>query len=293
MFKSKSFEDIAVDIFVYAFLIIIALSTLLPFVNVLSKSVSAEWAVVSGKVGILPVGFQLETMKYVITSGQFLNSFGISVFITLTGTVISILMTAITAYPLSKKNISGVKAILILYVFTMLFNGGLIPNYLLIKNLHLINNLAALILPGMISVFNMLVIKNYYESLPESLEESARLDGASNIRILVSIILPLSTPVLATISLFYAVGYWNDFYSALIYISKPGLKPLQLYLRDIVMDADSASTGVNKSVDDLMNVTPEGVRAATIIASTVPILFVYPYLQKYFIKGILIGSVKG
>lgn len=294
MLKNKSFEDIAVSTFVYVFLIIIALSTLLPFANVLSKSVSAEWAVISGKVGILPVGFQLDTIKYVITSQQFLNSFGVSVFVTVIGTAVSILMTAIAAYPLSKKNISGVKPILILYVFTMLFSGGLIPNYMLIRNLHLINNLAALILPGVISVFNLLVIKNYYESLPESLEESARLDGASNLRILIYIILPLSTPVLATISLFYAVGYWNDFFNAMLYISKPDLKPLQLYLRDIVMDADNAANGLNKkSVEDLMNVTPEGVRAATIIASTVPILFVYPYLQKYFIKGILIGSVKG
>lgn len=293
MVRNKNVGDIVFDIFVYMILTAFAVSTLFPFANVFSKSVSAEWAVVSGKVGILPVGFQLQTLKFVVTSKQFTSSFGVSVFITLIGTFASILLTAVTAYPLSKKSMTGVKIVLVLYVFTMLFNGGLIPNYLLIKKLNLINNLAALIFPGMISVFNLLVVKNYYESLPESLEESAKLDGASNIRILFKIVLPLSMPVLATVSLFYAVGYWNDFFNAMLYISKPSLKPLQLYLRDIVIDADSMAGGLNKSADDMMNVSPEGVRAATIIASTVPILLVYPYLQKYFIKGILVGSVKG
>jgi putative aldouronate transport system permease protein len=275
------------------FLIILALSALLPFANVFSKSVSEDWAVFSGKVGIFPVGFQLNTMKLVVTSKQFLSSFLVSTYITVVGTVLSLLLTAITAYPLSKKSIAGVKTILILYVFTMLFNGGLIPNYLLIRDLNLINNLWSLILPGMISVFNMLIIKNYYESLPESLEESARLDGASNITVMFRIILPLSKPVLATISLFYAVGFWNDYYNAMIYISKPSLKPLQLYLRDVVMDVSEASSGLNQNANDLTNAPPEGIRAATVIAATIPMLFVYPWVQKYFIKGIMIGSVKG
>lgn len=292
MYRKKGLGDTGIDIFVYLFLVLIAASTLLPFANVFSKSVSEEWAVVSGKVGVLPVGFQLDTMKFVVTSKQFIQSFEVSVFITLIGTLAAVLLTSLTAYPLSKKKVPGVKAILILYVFTMLFNGGLIPNYLLIKNLNLMNSLGALILPGMISVYNMMVIKNYYESLPESIEESARLDGASNLVILFRIILPLSKPVLATISLFYAVAFWNDYFNPMLYITKSSLKPLQLYLRDIVMEANDPASS-SKSADALMNLTPDGVRAATIIASTVPILLVYPFLQKYFIKGILIGSVKG
>ncbi|UUZ80874.1 carbohydrate ABC transporter permease [Paenibacillus sp. P26] len=163
---------------------------------------------------------------------------------------------------------------------------------MLIKNLGLINSLWSLILPAAVSVFNLLVIKSYYESLPEALEDSAKMDGARTFTILFRIILPLSGPVLATIALFYAVYYWNDFFHPMLYISDPSLKPLQLYLRDIVMDADS-STALNKSADDMMNVSPEGMRSATVIASTVPILLVYPFLQKYFIKGVLIGSVKG
>ncbi|QSF47711.1 carbohydrate ABC transporter permease [Paenibacillus tianjinensis] len=264
---------------------------LLPLINVLSKAVSAEWAITSGKVGILPVGFQLDTMKEVISSSTFIRAFGVSVGVTVVGTVISILMTALTAYPLSKR-LPGIPFIMVLFIFTMLFSGGLIPNYLLMRQLHLINNLWVLILPGMISVFNLLVIKSYYESLPEALEESARIDGAKTYTILFRIILPLSMPVIATIALFYAVGFWNDYFGPMIYINDTALKTLQLYLQDVVMDA-SAANAVNKSVDDLMNMSPEGIRAATVVASTVPILFVYPFLQKYFIKGVLIGSVKG
>ncbi|MNC24923.1 L-arabinose transport system permease protein AraQ [compost metagenome] len=279
------------DTAVYFFLILLGVIMLLPLINVLSKAVSAEWAITSGKVGILPVGFQLDTMKEVISSSTFIRAFGVSVGVTVVGTVISILMTALTAYPLSKR-LPGIPFIMVLFIFTMLFNGGLIPNYLLMRQLHLINNLWVLILPGMISVFNLLVIKSYYESLPEALEESARIDGAKTYTILFRIILPLSMPVIATIALFYAVGFWNDYFGPMIYINDTALKTLQLYLQDVVMDA-SAANAVNKSVDDLMNMSPEGIRAATVVASTVPILFVYPFLQKYFIKGVLIGSVKG
>lgn len=286
----KSMGNLALDGFVYGLLTLFAISTLLPFVNVFSKAVSEEWAVVSGKVGLLPVGFQLDTMKYVVTSEEFIRSFLISVFITFVGSLLSILLTAITAYPLSKRYLPGVSAILVMFVFTMLFNGGMIPNYLLIRKLGLLNNLWSLILPAMVSVFNMLVIKSYYESLPESLEESARMDGAGNFKILFWIILPLCGPVLATITLFYSVYFWNDFFHPMLYLNSPSLKPLQLYLRDIVMDAMSSEP---KSADDLMNASPEGMRAATVIASTVPILLVYPFLQKYFIKGVLVGSVKG
>lgn len=288
----RTLGDFLLDIFVYLFLIVLGLLMLLPLASVISKSVSEEWAVVSGKVGILPVGFQLDTLQQVISSSMFIRAFCVSVGIAVVGTLISILMTALTAYPLSKQHLPGISFIMVLFVFTMLFSGGLIPNYLLMRELHLINNLWVLILPGMISVFNLLVIKSYYESLPEALEESARIDGAKTYTILFSIILPLSLPVLATIALFYAVGYWNDYFGPMIYINDTSLKTLQLYLQDVVMDANTANAA-NKSIDDLMNMSPEGIRAATVVASTVPIICVYPFLQKYFIKGVLIGSVKG
>lgn len=284
--------DWVLDTLVYLFLTALGLAMLLPLANVFSKSVSEEWAIVSGKVGIFPVGFQLDTLGRVISSATFSRAFLISVGVTLVGTLLSIAITALTAYPLSKRHLPGIAPIMVLFIFTMLFSGGLIPNYLLMRQLHLINNLWVLILPGMLSVFNMLVVKSYYESLPEALEESARIDGARTFTILFRIILPLCMPVLATIALFYAVGYWNDYFGPMIYINDSSLRTLQLYLQDIVMEANT-SNAVNKSVDDLMNMSPEGIRAATVVASTVPILVVYPFLQKYFIKGVLIGSVKG
>lgn len=287
----RTFGDIAFEVCNYGFLFLLGLVTLLPFMNVLSKAVSEEWAVVSGRIGLLPVGFQLGTIAYVAGSAQFLRSFGVSVFVAAAGTAGAVLLTALSAYPLSKRRLPGMSAILVLFIFTMVFSGGLIPNYLLIKQLGLINTMGALILPSLVSVYNMLIVKNYFESLPDSLEESALLDGASPLLIFFRIMLPLSVPVIATVGLFYAVAYWNDFFNPMIYINSPSLKTLQLYLRDIVMDATMSSA--DKSADDLLNISPEGVRAATIIASTVPILLVYPWVQRYFIKGILIGSVKG
>ncbi|WP_168122527.1 carbohydrate ABC transporter permease [Paenibacillus sp. HB172176] len=289
--QSKKLGDYTLDSIIYIALIAMGLMTLLPFANVLSKSISEEWAIVSGKVGIIPVGFQLDTMKYVVTNGQFLHSLFISISVAVIGTLLSLLLTALTAYPLSKRELPGIGVVIVLFIFTMMFNGGIIPNYLLIRQLGMIDSLSALVLPALISVFNLLVIKSYFESLPISLEESAKLEGARNYTILFRIILPLSGPVLATIGLFYAVYYWNDYFNPLIYINSTDLKPLQLYLQDIVINADSSK--LNQSADDLMNVPAEGVRSATVIASTIPILLVYPYLQKYFIKGVLIGSVKG
>lgn len=291
--KRRTLNDIALDAVVYGMLVLMAFVTLIPFLNVLSKSVSEEWAVISGRVGMFPVGFQLETMKYVVTSYEFLRSFSVSIVITIVGTLLSLLLTSISAYPLSKRHLPGMGSIMLLFVFTMLFSGGIIPNYLLIRNLGLIDSLWALILPSLISVFNLLVIKSYFEGLPEGLEESARIDGARTHTILFRILLPLSGPVLATIALFYAVGYWNEFFNAMIYINSPSLKPLQLYLRDIVLNSATASAGIERTADDMMNLSPDNIRSATVIASTIPILLVYPILQKYFIKGVLIGSVKG
>ncbi|MBO5007895.1 MAG: carbohydrate ABC transporter permease [Clostridia bacterium] len=285
-----TFEDICVSVVSYLFMGILALSALIPFINIIAKATSEEWAVVSGKVTLWPIGFSLDALKYVVTSSQFLNAFSVSVFVTVAGTFLALLMTAMAAYPLSKKNLWGIKGIIVIYIFTMMFNGGLVPNYLLIRSLKLNNTLWALILPGLINVHNMLIIKNYYESLPDSIEESARIDGASNITILFKIVVPLSVPVFATIALFIAVALWNDYFGPLLYINSPNLKTLQLYLRDIVTNVADDTL---QNADDAMNLPTEGVRSATIIASTVPILCVYPFLQKHFVKGILIGSVKG
>ena len=291
MKKKQCFGDALVGIFCYVFMIICGLAMILPIMNLLAKSISSPQAVTSGAVGIFPVGFQLQSLQSVLSSMNFIGALKNSVIVTLCGTVIAIILMALTAFPLSKRNLWGMKPILMLFVFTMMFSGGLIPTYLLIRNLKLYNTLWALILPNALNVYNMLIIKNYFENIPASIEESAKINGANNLIIFFKIILPLSKPVLATISLFTMVALWNSYFDALVYIDKPALKTLQLYMSDVIMEAEQDLNSV--SMDDLMNTSSEGVRCATIIASTLPIVLVYPFMQKYFVKGIMIGSVKG
>lgn len=286
--KKKTAEDWVLDIIVYTTLLFMAMVMLVPFLNVIAKAFSADWAVNSGSVSLWPKEFQLDSIQYVVTDKAFLNSFAISVFVTFAGTVCNMLMTVLAAYPLSKRHLPGMKFFTLIFVFTMLFSGGMIPNYLLMKKLNLLNNLAVLIVPTLITVYNMLLVKNYFESLPESVEESAMIDGAGKMTILFKIVLPMSTPMLATVALFYAVSHWNNYMTPLIYISKQSLKPLQLYLQEVILEAES--TAMN---GDAVNVAGENIRSATIVASVLPILVVYPFLQKYFVKGILVGSVKG
>lgn len=278
----------------YIFFIFLGMATLFPFLNVVAKSLSGEAAVVSGIVTIFPIDFQTGTYKLVLGNKMFMNSFTVTIFITVVGTFAALIMTVLAAYPLSKPGLQWRKSILLIYVFTMLFNGGLIPSYLLMQNLKLVNTISVLILPSMISVFYMLIVKNFFEALPESLEESAKLDGASNIRILLGIILPLSKPVLATIGLFYAVGHWNSYFAAMVYITNPELKPLQLYLKELIASTNEIMKLSGEiDISSELNKTPEAVQAASIITATVPILLVYPFLQKHFVKGVMVGSVKG
>ncbi|UKS29257.1 carbohydrate ABC transporter permease [Paenibacillus sp. HWE-109] len=273
------------------FFILLGLSTIFPFINLIAKSLSGEAAVVSGMVTMYPIDFQVGTYVYVASNSLFLNAFTVSVTVTLIGSLLALVMTTLAAYPLSKPRLRGRKFFILMYLFTMLFSGGLIPTYLLMHKLHLIDKLPVLFLPFMINVYNMLIIKSYFESLPDSLEESAKIDGASNMKILVRIILPLSMPVLATIALFYAVTFWNDYFTSLIYINSADLKPLQLYLKELFVTSTDAFLRTN--VDASLNVSPQSIQAASIILATLPIILVYPFLQKYFVKGVLVGSVKG
>ncbi|WJH33453.1 carbohydrate ABC transporter permease [Paenibacillus aurantius] len=282
----KLFQAINIVIFV-----LLGLTTVFPFLNLIAKSFSSEAAVVSGMVTLFPIDFQVGTYKYVASSSMFLNAFMVSVTVTVIGSFLALFMTTLAAYPLSKPRLRGRKFFILMYLFTMLFSGGLIPTYLLIHSLGLIDKLPVLFLPFMISVYNMLIIKSYFESLPEGLEESAKIDGASNMTILVRIVLPLSLPVLATITLFYAVQFWNDYFTSLLYINSSSLKPLQLYLKELFVS--STDTFLRDNVEANLNVSPQSIQAASIMLATLPILLVYPFLQKYFVKGVLIGSVKG
>lgn len=278
----------------YVVLVLIGLTTLLPFLHVLAKSISGEAAVISGSVSLLPKDIQFGTYHYVVSGSQFPTSFGVSVFITVVGTLLAMILTVLCAYPLSKPQLVGRKWLMLSFIFIMLFHGGIIPNYLLYRTLKITNTVWAMIIPMMLNVFNMLIIKNFFEQLPESVEESAQIEGAGNLRILFQVVLPMATPVLATISLFFAVAYWNNFFFALIYITDPDLKPLQLYLYEVVTTTMLTTEDLaERSIDDNMNLTGETVLAATVMLTTIPILVVYPFLQRYFVKGIVIGSVKG
>jgi putative aldouronate transport system permease protein len=273
-------------------LFILGLMTLLPFLHVVAKSLSSQVAISLGKVVFWPVNLQFDTYRYVLSEAQFLNSFQNSVIITVAGTLLALILTVMVAYPLSKPRLKGRKFFLLCFVFIMLFSGGMVPNYLLYKTFGMLNSYWALIVPGLMSVFNILLVKTFFEGLPDSVEESARIDGASNFTVLFRIVLPMALPVLAAVGLFFAVAYWNSYFSAVLYITKPDLKPLQLYLYELISQT-SAEMGADVDVDRLMNVDPESIRATTIILSTLPILCLYPFLQKYFVKGITIGSVKG
>jgi len=244
-----------------------------------------------------PKSFTLESYKYIFNTQVLLKSFGITVFVTVVGTFLNLLFTATGAYGLSKTHVPGHKIMLWLIIIPMLFGAGLIPMYILLKNLGLLNSIWVLILPKLVASFNLILMRNFFWSIPESLEESARIDGASEFRVLWSVILPLSKPVIATVGLFYAVGHWNDFFTGLFFISDNSKWPLQMVLRSIIIDFNMLNMGTQNTntLNDASKlvVQPENIKAATIIFAIVPILIVYPFLQKYFVKGIMLGSVKG
>lgn len=269
---------------------IVALICLLPFVHMLAKSFSGSGAVSAGRVSFWPLEPTLNTYRYVLGDSLFWSSFRNSVVITLGGTAIALTITTMAAYPLSKPSFRGRRIILVLYVFSMLFYGGMVSIYVLIRSLGLLNTLWCQIIPLALSQYNLFVMKTFFEGLPEAIEESARVDGAGPVRTLVSIVLSLSLPSLATIALFYAVGYWNAYYHAMIFITRPNMKPLQMYLYELITTTQNLY-----EVDPVIaaGLSSSGMQAAAIVVSSVPILAVYPFLQKYFVHGLTVGSVKG
>ena len=262
---------------------------LLPFLHIIAKSLSGELFVLAKEVLFIPKGFTLNSYNFVINNEQFQNSFLLTIFITVVGTALALFVTTTTAYVFTRKDVPGVKFINALYIITMFFGGGIVATYILYKQMGLIDNIIVLILPASISTYNIILMRNFFEDIPPSLEESARIDGASNTRILFQIILPLSKPALATIGLFFAVTYWNSFFGAVMYTTKRELMTMQLYLRNILTSIDNL---MEQNPEMLDAVATESVRAATIIAALLPILCVYPFLQKYFVTGIMIGAIK-
>ncbi|WP_079912439.1 carbohydrate ABC transporter permease [Paenibacillus sp. 32352] len=265
---------------------------LLPFLHIISISLSSKHAVLSNLVTIFPREIDFHAYEIVFQDTRMLWSMGLTIILTAAYTTISMAMSICAAYPLTKERLKGRSVFMILIVFTMFFSGGLIPEYLLVKQLGLLDNLLALIVPGMISAFNLIILRTFFSSIPASLEESAYLDGSSHIGTLLRIVLPLSLPVLATLSLFYAVSRWNGFMDALFYITNANLYPIQLKLYQVVMNSMVTDLTAQEGAVQI-DVVPEGIKAASIMFATTPILIVYPWLQRYFVSGIMIGAVKG
>jgi putative aldouronate transport system permease protein len=277
----------------YTLLTLICVVMLYPFINVASVSLSSYSAYVNNPMMIWPHEFNLAAYQEIMSRALLWRSYMNTLIVTICGVSIGIFLYIITAYPLSKSVLKGRRFLMVLIVFTMLFNGGLIPNYYLMRSLGLLDTLAALILPALFSGFSLILMKNFFESLPEELEEAARMDGASDPYILFRIVVPLSKPIIATLCLFAAVGYWNNFFNAIIYIRSVTNWPLMLYLREVIEAASMMAQQSNAAEMGSQQVTSETLKYATLMIVMIPILSVYPFLQKYFVKGIMLGSVKG
>jgi putative aldouronate transport system permease protein len=274
----------------YSVLFFIAVVTLFPFVYVALSSVTpmSEAAYISSHILYFPREIDFGAYSMIFETDVILQAYKVSLFVTIVGTLLSVFITILTAYPLSRKMLPGKKALMFFITFTMLFSGGMIPSYLVVKSLKLLDTVWALIIPGLISAFNVIIMKNYFMTIPDSLDESAKIDGANDFTVLFRIIIPLSMPIIATITLFNAVGYWNSFFNAVLYINDHRLYPLQVVLRQVLFNA-SADQVLNIEVSKSSSMA---VRSATIMVTTLPILLVYPFIQKHFTQGILLGSVK-
>lgn len=277
---------------IYLFIGLVALSCLLPFIHIAAKSVSEEAYVIANKVFLWPRGFDLSAYKKVLSDTSIIRSFCVSVIVTILFTILGMVITLCAAYPLSRKNLIGRKWLTMFFMITMYFNGGMIPEYLLVSRLNMLDTIWALVFPLAFSAYNLLIMKTSLQSsIPESLLESAYLDGASEFCILRSVVIPLSKPIIATLTLFYAVGRWNTYSDALFYIKRNvDLTPLQLKLYNLVIASTESVDAALEGVNQLSN--PEILKAATIIFATVPILCIYPFVQKYFVQGTMVGSVK-
>ncbi|WP_246002272.1 carbohydrate ABC transporter permease [Allorhizocola rhizosphaerae] len=273
-------------------LTIVVVVTLYPFVNIVARSFSEEGYIRSGQVNLIPKGFNITTYRIVASDPTFWVNYRNTVVYTVVATVIAMFMTTTYAYVLSKKHLRGRGLLIGLAVFTMFFSGGLIPHYVLITSLGMKNTIWAIVLPNAISVFNLLVMKAFFESLPVELEEAAAVDGMSTYGILWKIVLPLSKAVIATMVLFYAVSFWNSWFSAFLYMDRIDLFPVTVYLRNLIAGATGASQTGGVTSDDV-TAAAANIQSVTMVLTTVPILLVYPFIQKYFVSGVMLGAVKG
>lgn len=289
----RSVSGTAFDVTNVIVLGVISLLAVLPFIYIIAGSFASDAELTKRAVFLIPETFTTAAYQFIFSTDTILQSIKVSLYVTVVGTIVNLFFTVTMAYALSKRNLMGRNTVLNLIVFSMLFGGGLIPTYLVVRDLHLLDTFWALMLPGAISAFNLIIVKNFFQELPAELEEAAKIDGCTELGLLWKIVLPLSMPVLATFTLFYAVGHWNNFYSALLYINDPQKWPLQVMLRQIVLLSQTAAGDINSMDPNFVTPPDQSIKMAVIVIGTIPILLVYPFLQKHFAKGVLIGSVKG
>ena len=288
--KVKSTADKIWDWVFVIFCILVSLICVIPMINLLAKSLSQSEYLIRNEIYLLPKGLNFDAYKTVLSDMKYVRAFFWTVFLTLVCTVVSLTMTTLCAYPLIFEKLKGRKLINVFITITMFFNAGTIPNYLLMKALGLLDNPLVLILPGCLSVYNMIIMRSFFYGIPDSLRESAEIDGATFIQIMTKIYVPLSKPVYATLALFYAVGRWNGYSDALLYVKDSKYYPLQLLLYNILNNINQVEVATQEgfSAPGLS----ESLKAAIVMFSTIPILLVYPWLQKYFIHGVTLGAVK-
>ncbi len=283
------------DVFNYVFLSLVALTTIAPFIYIIGASFATELELAQRPLLIIPRDISFNAYEYIFSTNKIVSGFKNSIFITVAGTLINLFFTVTMAYAISKPRLRGRNFVLNMVIFSMFFGGGMIPSYIVVANmLNMKNTYLSVLLPGAISAYNMMIVKNFFQAIPQELEESASMDGCTDIGVLWKIVLPLSLPVLATFGLFYAVGHWNAYFGAMIYM--PGARekwPLQVLLREIIILSNA--TVADSSVLDPEFVQPpeQSVKMAVIVVSTIPIMCVYPFLQKYFVKGVMVGALKG
>ncbi|MBT4981143.1 MAG: carbohydrate ABC transporter permease [Gemmatimonadetes bacterium] len=271
---------------------VVALMALYPFVYTISMSLSSAAEAMRSGLHLYPRDISLTSFEMVLANPDIVSGFANSVLRTVSGTALTLFFTCLTAYPLARKELPYRGPLLFLILFTMIFSGGIVPNYLLIKNIGLIDSIWALILPHMLTAFNVIVMKNFFQSIPESLAESAKIDGASEINILARIYVPLSKPVLATVGLWTAVSHWNQWFDAMLYITSDENQVLQTFLQRIVIESSVEMIEQGLVDPNVTQFTPETIKAATVVVTVLPMLLIYPFVQKYFVKGIMLGGVK-
>jgi putative aldouronate transport system permease protein len=288
----KSAGRYVFEVFNICFMLGVCAVMLYPFLFVLAASFSSNDAVMRGMVGIIPEGFNTRAYQAVFSYGYVWSGYRNTILYTLVGTIINLLLTIAGAYPLSRKQFFGRSVFTFIIAVTMFFGGGLIPTYLVMRDYGLLNTFWVMVIPGAISTWNMIIMRTFFQNIPTELEEAAIIDGCNDVGVLVRIVLPLSTASLMTIGMFYAVGHWNSWFNAFIYLRDFNLYPLQLWLRQIVLQNQITDLALQMT-ENAENAVSDTIKYATIIVAVVPILCVYPFIQKYFVKGVMVGSVKG